>query len=224
MLSDFELMRIHVNVLFRHDEENRITYVNEPPYDKAPRVFIGGTKDGYVVRYHRSLSEEVVNELEQTISSDNNPPLAEIICILNKAREINSIEVGTAYFFSGVKSSANRAVKVTSSNQEILLPNFPYTYEEFELKQPCYAIVQNGIAVSLCCSARQTDAAAEASLFTLEEYRGMGYGMEVANAWASDVQNQGKLALYSTSWDNFSSQSVAKKLQLSQYGIDIHIR
>ncbi|MBB2479345.1 GNAT family N-acetyltransferase [Bacillus sp. APMAM] len=223
MLSDLELMKIHASVLFQHNTENRITYVNESPFDEAPRVYIGGTKDGYVVRYLRSLSEEVVKELGQTIGMDSHPPLAEIIRILNKDREIQNVEVGPAYIFSNVKSVPTSAVKVTPFNKEILLPNFHYTYEELELKQPCYAIVQNGIAVSLCCSARQTDAAAEASLFTLEEYRGKGYGMEVTIAWALDVQNQGKLALYSTSWDNFSSQTVAKKLQLRQYGMDIHI-
>lgn len=222
-MYDFELMNIHVNVLFQYNEENRITYVNEPPHDEGPRVFIGGTKDGYVVRYHRSLREEVITEIEKIIDSDSNPPLAKLIRILNNDREINSVWVGPAYIFPDVKSRETRAVKVTPANQEILLPNFPYTYEEFELRQPCYAMVQNGIAVSLCCSARKTDAAAEASLFTLEEHRGKGYGVEVVNAWASDVQNQGKLALYSTSWDNFSSQMVAKKLQLRQYGMDIHI-
>lgn len=31
MLSDLELMVQHVNVLFRHDTENRMTFVNELP-------------------------------------------------------------------------------------------------------------------------------------------------------------------------------------------------
>ncbi|MBS4174830.1 GNAT family N-acetyltransferase [Bacillus sp. FJAT-49736] len=131
--------------------------------------------------------------------------------------------IGPAYIFQNVKDRETRAIKVTPENKNILLSNFPFTYEEFELKQPCYAIVQNNKAVSICCSARQTSKAAEASLYTLEEFRGNGFGMEVANAWANEVQAQGKIALYSTSWDNFSSQAVAKKLQLMQYGTDIHM-
>jgi len=216
-------MKLHVNVLFQHNAENKMTYVNEPPHDEGPRLFIGGTKDGYVIRYHHSLNKEVVKELELNIGLHSNPPLAEIIRILNQSGDINSVWVGPTYIFPDVKSSVTKAVKITPNNKEILLPHFPYTFEEFELRQPCYAIILNGMVVSLCCSARQTAAAAEASLFTMEEYRGKGYGVEVAKAWAAEVQGLGKLALYSTSWDNFSSQSVAKKLKLRQYGTDIHI-
>jgi len=223
-LSNLELMKLHVNVLFQHNGENKITYVNEPPHEEAPRLFIGGTKDGYVVRYHHSLCEEMVKDLARIIGSDSNPPLAEIIQILNQNRELDSVWIGPAYIFPYVKSSATKAVKITPSNKEMLLPQFPFTFNEFELRQPCYAIVQDGMVVSLCMSARQTDVAAEASLYTMEDYRGKGYGVDVANAWAAEVQSQGKVALYSTSWDNFSSQSVAKKLNLKQFGTDIHIR
>ena len=60
-------MEIHVNVLFRHDVAGRITLINEPPYDVAPRIFIGGTKGGTVVRYLNTLGEDVAKELEQVI-------------------------------------------------------------------------------------------------------------------------------------------------------------
>ncbi|MGV3466358.1 MAG: GNAT family N-acetyltransferase [Heyndrickxia sp.] len=223
MSSDLNLMKLHVNVLFQHNVENRITYVNEPPHDEAPRFFFGGTKDGRVIRYHSKLSERVMKEINKVMDSDTNRSIAEIIRILNKDQEIESVEMGPAYIFPDVKSRKTSAIKLTSSNKGILLPHYSYTYEEFELRQPCYAIVQNDMVVSLCCSARQTDAAAEASLFTMEEYRGRAYGGEVANAWAAEVQRQGKVALYSTSWDNFSSQSVAEKLNLRRYGTDIHI-
>jgi hypothetical protein len=39
MISDLELMELHVNVLFRHDSENRVIAVNEPPYDAARHEF-----------------------------------------------------------------------------------------------------------------------------------------------------------------------------------------
>lgn len=77
--------------------------------------------------------------------------------------------------------------------------------------------------ISICCSARQTEEAAEASVFTNENYRGKGYGIEVTNAWAAEIQRQGRVALYSTSWDNFASQALARKLDLIQFGTDIHM-
>lgn len=96
----------------------------------------------------------------------------------------------------------------------MLKPHFLYTFEDFEFKQPCFVIIEDDLPVSICCSARQNSTAGEASVFTHEEYRGRGYGVEVANAWAVKVQKQGRIALYSTSWDNFASQSVVRKLQL----------
>lgn len=216
-------MEIHVNVLFKHNEKGKITLINEPPHNAAPRLFIGATKEGNVVRYHHSLGDDVVKELESVIKENPSSYLAEIIRILNHDQEINDVGIGPAYVFPNMRNRATTAIQVTPSNKEILKPHFPYTFEEFEYKQPCYAIVHNEIAVALCCSARETSKAAEASLFTLEEFRGKGYGVEVAKAWAADVQKQGRTALYSTSWDNFSSQTVAKKLQLIHYGTDITI-
>jgi hypothetical protein len=223
LLSELELMEIHVNVLFRHDEEGRITFINEPPHNDAPRFFIGGTKGGNVVRYRSSLGKEVVIELERARKSGTGTDLGKIINLICQDQEISRVWIGPAFIFPTVRNRSTKAIQITPLNKELLLPHFPFTYHEFEYKQPCYAIVRNDIAVSVCCSARQTSKAAEASLFTLEGYRGKAYGKDVSNAWAAEVQKQGKLALYSTSWDNFSSQIVAKKLKLIQYGTDINI-
>ena len=75
--------------------------------------------------------------------------------------------------------------------------------------------------MSLCCSARQTTEAAEASVFTNEHYRGRGYAVDVVRAWAKKVQQQNRTTFYSTSWDNFSSRMIAEKLAMKRIGIDI---
>jgi len=224
MLSDLELMVHHVNVLFRHDNENRLTVVNELPYDVAPRIFIGATRLGNVVRFSKSLDDSLVKKLEQVTGSNPGALLGEVIKILSKDRIVNNIWIGPAYVFPDVRDrTCTKAIMLTNKNKEILKPYFPYTFGDFENKQPCFVIVEDNIPVSICCSARQTLKAAEASVFTHENYRGRAYGADVANAWASEVQKQGRSALYSTSWDNFASQSLARKLQLVQYGNDIHM-
>lgn len=224
MLSDLELMVQHVNVLFRHDIENRMTVVNELPYDVAPRIFIGATRLGKLVRFSKSLDVSLVNKLEQVIGSSPSTLLGEVIQILSIDRIVNNIWICPAYVFPDVRfMTCTKAIKVTNKNKEILKPHFPYTFEDFENKQPCFVIIENNIPVSICCSARQTSKAAEASVFTHENYRGRAYGLDVTIAWAAEVQKQGRFALYSTSWDNFASQSLARKLQLIQYGNDIHM-
>ncbi|MBX9975964.1 GNAT family N-acetyltransferase [Cytobacillus firmus] len=224
MISDLELMEHHVNVLFRHDSENRVTVVNEPPYGSAPLIFVGATGMGSIVRYSNSLDKSIVEKLDQVIGTNPGAHLEKIIKVLSMDHLLNNVWTGPAYVFPDVRDRTySRAIKVTHENKEILIPHFPYTYEDFEYKQPCFVIIEDNRPVSICCSARQTSKADEASVFTHEDYRGRAYGADVAKAWAAEVQIQGRIALYSTSKDNLASQSVARKLQLAQYGTDIHI-
>ncbi|ATP39936.1 GNAT family N-acetyltransferase [Solibacillus sp. R5-41] len=224
MVTNLELMEHHVNVLFKHDTENRIKVVNEPPYDDAPRIFIGVTNLGSVVRYSNALDASLVEKLKPVIGTNSGTNLGEIINVLSMDRQLNNLWIGPAYVFPDVRDKVHtKAIQVTHENKELLKPYFPYTFEDFEYKQPCFVIVENNIPVSICCSARKTTKADEASVFTHEDYRGRAFGIDVTNAWAAEVQKQGRIALYSTSWDNFASQSIARKLKLRQYGTDIHM-
>lgn len=216
-------MEIHVNVLFKHDGLGRLTVTNEPPYDVAPRFFLGATKGGQVVRYLGTLGEDVIRTLQQVIETGSTPDLAAIIRVFNQSRSITEVGFGPAFAFPEVTDRSARVTEVTRANRELLRAHFPYTFEELEQRQPCFAVIHDDMAVSVCRSARQTSRAAEASLDTLAAFRGRGYGVDVSRAWAAAIQGQGRIALYSTSWDNFASQSVARKLQLIQYGTDVHI-
>ncbi|WP_203290353.1 GNAT family N-acetyltransferase [Metabacillus sp. cB07] len=96
-------------------------------------------------------------------------------------------------------------------------------FEELEWRQPCFAIIEDGNAVSICCCARKSTIAAEASVETLYGYKGKGYGTENVIAWAIEVKKEKLKPLYSTAWDIFSSQSIAEKLGLQKYGVDLHL-
>lgn len=221
MLTDLELMRYHTDVLFKHNTDNRITVVNEPPFDIAPLIFIGATKDGRIVRYLNSLNAEIIEKIEQVIRK-NPTNLAEVIKIISLDHTLNDISFGPTYVFPDFREKSSiKAIKITYENKELLKSHFPYTFEDFDYKQPCFVIVEDNKVVSICCSARRTSKADEASVYTNEEYRGRGYGVDVTTAWAAEVKKQGRIALYSTSWDNFASQSLARKLNLIQYGTDI---
>ena len=82
----------------------------------------------------------------------------------------------------------------------------------------------DGRAVSVCASVRETPHYHEAGVETLEDHRGHGYAADVAAAWASELISSKLIPLYSTSWENIASRSVAKKLGLRMYGVDFHIQ
>lgn len=227
-LTDLELMGAQVNVLFKHNKNGRMTLINEYSAKRAPQCFLGITKEGNVVRYHERLADRVINELEQVVEqapwhdAPNKVNTAEIIRVLSKDRPLDHIYLGPAYVFPDVSDYSTQAIRVTHTNIDLLSRYFSDFVDDVDYGQPVFAIVQNRSAVSLCCSARTSSMAAEASLHTARAFRGRSYGVDAATAWAAEVQRQGLIALYSTSWNNLASQAVARKLNMRQYGMDLH--
>ena len=85
------------------------------------------------------------------------------------------------------------------------------------------AVVENGKAVSICHSARRSVDAEEAGVNTIPSHEGKGYGTAAVACWARIVKENGRIPLYSTSWDNTASQRVARKLGLRMYGSHFHV-
>jgi hypothetical protein len=92
-----------------------------------------------------------------------------------------------------------------------------------EETHPYFGVVRDGLVVSACFAAASSSEAAEAGVETATEYRGRGLVVEAVRAWAKAVQESGRLALYSTTWENTASQRVAEKLGAFQYGEDWHL-
>ncbi|TDL82421.1 GNAT family N-acetyltransferase [Peribacillus frigoritolerans] len=219
MSKEKKMMEMQTEVLFKIDKLKRITGLNEHKDTAGPFLFIGRTKTGNVIRFDRTISEIEKNEI---LTQVDNLDLGKIILNLNKIRKINSIWLGPAFSFPESFNMTSDAIKITNENQDLLAEEFSNLMSEIEWKQPMYVIVRDGKAVSVCSSARISAAAAEASVETSPSYQGQGYATRCVISWANEVKKLGLQPLYSTAWDNFSSQSVARKLNLYQYGIDLH--
>ena len=65
MITDYELMNIHVRALFTHDSESRLLFVNEPGGTtvQAARMFLGRTRAGNIWRFRVDLPENLCEEL-----------------------------------------------------------------------------------------------------------------------------------------------------------------
>ena len=115
-------------------------------------------------------------------------------------------------------------VFLNQENIQSFLPDaFSWLAQEISDVLPCAAVIQNGQAVTICRSVRISNEAAEAGLETLSVYRGRGYAGLAVMAWARAVRKEGRMPLYSTSWDNIASQQVAKKLGLRWYGVNFSV-
>ncbi|SFC94551.1 GNAT acetyltransferase [Bacillus sp. OV322] len=201
-----------------------MTEINEPISSPAPLLFLGRTKEGSILRFNVSFPKKTLLEVIQMVNQNPaNTDIGKIVSSINKVKNISNIWMGPAYIFPENFNRISSDIKITNENKGALLSNFPNLLYQYERRQPIFAIKENGSAVSVCCSAKRNDKAAEASVETLEAYRGKGYAMECTIAWVKEIQKIGGHALYSTAWDNFRSQAIAKKLNLYQYGMDLHM-
>ena len=233
-MTDLELMNIHAEVLFIHDNSHRIVSLNRPDRSPAPRFFLGRTGEGNIWRFRNDLPKNTLVKLDRLAAAEpvsrkldeNSVYFHDYLMILAADTRSPGTWSGPAFRFPrhyGVKRSQKRIVEIQKHNAHYLEKGYPDMIGELDLRKPVFALVEAGVAVSICCSARATEKAAEAGIETLEQSRGRGYAPEVASMWAEKIRESGRIPLFSTSWSNRASMRVAGKLHLKQYGVDAHM-
>ena len=241
-ISDLHLLEIQADALFTHDSRGRIGYVNEPDGDRAPRFFFGRTKEGNLWRFRDDLTDDTVRQLDRLAADEpvdddlraEPRNLGAFLEVLRADRADPSTYAGPAFRFPDelppLPASAN-VTRLTRENSHVLqglgwdldASTLENSAQEFEARGPFMVVIVDGAAVSACFCARLTTRAAEAGVETAEASRGRGYAPAVVAAWAHAVRAMGRIPLYSTSWDNLASQTVARKLGLVQYGTDLSL-
>lgn len=234
MLTNLELMNIHVRALYTSDAKSRLLFVNEPDRATIPaaRLFLGRTKEGNVWRFRADLPDKLCEELhalcadEPPLSGEYKQPprhLEGYLCLLEPHRLGQNVSNGIAYQFTECEMPSTQVITVTEDNQQVLQGSFEKLIEELPAWQPFVALVKENRAISVCRSARITTEAHEAGVETLPEFRGNGYAKTVVMEWAQLVRKAGAIPLYSTSWENAASQAVARKLGLKCYGVTFEV-
>lgn len=233
MLTDTELMDIHVRALFTHDARSRLLSVNEPwgGGGPAPRLFLGRTREGCLWRFRADLPAALTDELEALcadepagLESDATPRHAEEYArLLGAHAPVRGRVAGPAFYFDEYAEPSRPLLVVTEANAGPLRGGFDEFVEELSSAQPFVALAEGGRAVSVCRSVRITGAAHEAGVETMPRFRGRGFAKDAAAGWARMVAALDAVPLYSTSWENTASRALARKLRLTQFGSDFQI-
>jgi len=231
LISDRDLMRLHVEALFTHDDHGDLVSINDPGGRPAPRFFIGVTRDATVRRFRHDVSDDLRRELDAECErsplhqSDLASPAvqARFEAILARSGPVERTWAGPAFCFPKELPTLGNVVRVTEQNADLLSPLLEPWLGDAALCQPMVALSVSGCAVAVCCSVRRTAAAHEAGVETAPSYRRRGYAAQVVTAWAATARAIGRVPLYSTSWQNAASLAVAHRLSLLHFGSDLHI-
>lgn len=230
-LTAHELMRFHVEALFTHDPNMLLRTINEPgPGEKpAPRFFLGRTIEGTTLcRFRDDVPKMLVEQLEglcadEPIIKDFQTKPKHFEAYMNLLHG-EHFEMEPCFLVPRETSPSMQVISITKENMGgILHGGFEWLAAEIEYVQPCIALVRESQVVSICRSVRITSRAHEAGLETLDVFRGRGYAAAVVAGWAIAVRKTGSIPLYSTSWENIASQSVARKSALSFYGVNFTV-
>jgi hypothetical protein len=230
-MKDVELMQLHVEALFAHDANHDLLRVNEPNGAPAPRFFLGRTREGVICRFRhdvdagtrRALRAAVEDHMTRATSIDLLADPLPYQRLLSRVAPVEKTWFGPAYCIPERPAVSVRTVAITAANAELLRPLLETWLPDVPRCQPMMALEVDGWVVTLCCSGRRTNEADEAAVETVTSYRNRGYGRVVVQAWASAVYAQGRIPLYSTSWENTASQAVMRKLELAPFGVDLHV-
>jgi RimJ/RimL family protein N-acetyltransferase len=225
-----DLMRLHIETLFTLDVAGRLVASTEASGAPAPRFFFGRSADGDLCRVRHDTAPALAEELASLCAAaggaapHDDPIDAEpFIARLAADQPVLSTWAGPAFRFPGRLPSAPNTVRVRSANAAVLEPCLASWLDDVAQDVPMYAALVDGAAVALCASVRITRRAHEAGVETHPDFRGRGYAARAVAAWARSVRESHRVPLYSTAWTNTASRALARRLNLIQYGVDLHI-
>jgi hypothetical protein len=225
------LIEIQLDVLLARDALGQLTATRDPVARPAPRLFLGRSGDGNVWATHRDLDQATKEALHRLCSAEprlaiprveQSPASRERVCEL--LAPVEAEYRGPAYLLPERLPRDDRAREVAADESSMWVEAFPWLAEAFEAMSPVVIAFEAGQPAAICHSPRGcTASAAEAGVETLEPFRGRGLATAAVACWARAVQRSGRLALYSTSWENAASQGVARRLSARLYGEDWHV-
>lgn len=225
------LIEIQLNVLLARDAQGQLTLTRDPAARPAPRLYLGRSGERNVWATRRDVDPRVRDELHRLCAAEPKlaaPHAERSPACRERVRELLApVEVeyrGPSYVLPEPLPLDDRAREVTADESGEWFEAWPWLADEFEMVAPVAIAFQAGQPAAVCHSARGlTASAAEAGVETLERFRGRGLATAAVARWARAIQRTGRLALYSTSWENAASQAVARHLSARLYGENWHV-
>ena len=206
----------HLETLFLLDGRHRIVSTREPNPSRGPEFVLIRRAESCAWALSSEMGDAQAKQItklalgEHPSSDFRQPPrhIDEYMKIVG-----GEFSAGPAFEFPKCMQLPGGAVLIQDVEQ--IQGSFDgWTADELPGRSPIMAIIEDGVPISICFSARKSELLAEAGVATASEFRGrVAAGLATA-AWAAAIQQSGRIPIYSTSWDNGPSLAVARKLGL----------
>ena len=213
---------LQLQTLFVLDDRRRIVSSRDPSPRAGPRFALIRDASGCAWATRVDVPDRVAEQVDELARTE--PPARDLRSEPTHATQYVALiggrmDAGPVFTFPDVL--ARPADVVPLENLSPLERHFRgWSADELPESSPIMAITDQGDAVSVCFCARRSPVAAEAGVETASGFRGRGLAARVTAAWALAVRGSGRIALYSTSWNNPASLAVARKLALDACGSD----
>ena len=202
--SQLELMRMHVEALFTHNENLRIESINQPDNGIAPRFFFGRTIAGNLWRFRTDLPDDLAIELKKHCNGESEmidisrmpEDQNEYIRLLEGHKPIKQILSGPAYWFSTDVVPSAQPVEISETNADLLRGGFEDWLADVPHRRPFMAMVEDGQAVSVCASA------------TDYRRRARGRRRDVANISPKRLRDDSRCSLGKCSKEDFRNSPI----------------
>lgn len=226
------LAELHLDALYARDKAERIVACRDPEVP-PPLLHVVRTAGGSVWAFRAGIPEGLCDRIAAELARPagdlvREPPgAAAVRGLLAEHAPVREEYCGPAFAFpADLPPPGADCVRIPRTGDERAVGPFAWVAREADHDgaQPFIARIVGSQMASVCHSARLSERAAEAGVETADPYRGRGFAAEVTAAWAAALRAEGRVPLYSTSWTNHASHSVARKLGLRMYAADWHIR
>lgn len=197
--------------------------MNEESDPAAPLAFLGRTAEGDLLRFRRDVPPEVrarVSGAAAKLASWRPGEPSSGLEAVASALERADVRSGPAFVAGPTFMPPVGAVQIYPGNAGLLHPDLASWGPELHWRRPAFVVMREGLAVSICASARLTPESAEAGVETAPAYRGQGCALLAVNAWIREVRASGRVAFYSTQWPNTASRAIAARLELQPFAED----
>jgi RimJ/RimL family protein N-acetyltransferase len=239
------LRRIQAETLFELAGLSRLVRGTSPDRPVAPRVWIGGSADGNVVRVRVDVGADAAHTIEALVArerplcapADAPVHLGDYVRLLGAEAPVEEVSRELTYVFPAapahehgmavIRSDTNEGARLLAQLDADGMPEGLAAMgfrDSGDLWPPWCAVRDGGAVVSVAFTARLSASAAEVGVATEPASRGRGLAAAAVAEWASLPALEDRVRLYSTDAANGSSRRVAERLGLALLGPSISIR